>query len=250
MHRFFLDPETIQGTTVTFPEEAALQIGRVLRMRPGDRVVVLDNGGWEREVELTEIGRRQAVGTVRARRRATGEPRTKITLYQAILKGKKLEPVFQKCTELGVVEFVPTLTARCVVDSLEELNQAKFERWRAIIREAAEQSHRGLLPELQPATLFGHALDQIRRFGGFTIIPWEGERTRSLRDVFRSTDPGTRPFGINLFIGPEGGFTREEIARAEAQGAFVVTLGPRVLRAETAGIAASAAILYEMGDWE
>ncbi|HBY93552.1 MAG: 16S rRNA (uracil(1498)-N(3))-methyltransferase [Ardenticatenaceae bacterium] len=250
MHRFFLDPEAIQATVVTFPQETVFQIGRVLRMRPGDRVIVLDNSGWEREVELTEIGRRHALGTVCARRRAKGEARTKISLYQAVLKGKKLEPVFQKCTELGVVEFVPTLSARCVVDSLEDLNQAKFERWRAIIREAAEQSHRGRLPELLPATLFGHALDQIRRFGGFTIIPWEGETRRSLREVLRGTGALGRPFGINLFIGPEGGFTEEEIERAQAQGAIPVTLGPRILRAETAGIAATAAILYELGDWE
>lgn len=250
MHRFFLDPAAIQDKVVTFPEEVAFQIGRVLRMRSGDRVVVLDNTGWEREVELTEVERRQARGVVQVRRRAAGEPRTKITLYQALLKGKKLEPVFQKCTELGVVEFVPTLTARCVVDSLEDLNQAKFERWRAIIREAAEQSHRGRLPELQPASLFGHALDQVHRFGGLTIIPWEGQRSRSLREALCASGSETRPFGINLFIGPEGGFTREEVERAQDQGALAVTLGPRILRAETAAIATTAAILYELGDWE
>src|SRR5690606_11638303 len=174
MHRFFVAPEAIQGQSVTFPEDVAFQLGRVLRMRPGDLVVVLDNSGWEREVELVAIGRREATGVVRLRRRATGEPRTKITLYQSLLKGKKLELVFQKCTELGVVEFVPTLAARCVMDSLDNLSESKFERWRTIIREAAEQSRRGRLPELQPATLFDHALDQTRRLGGLTIIPWEG----------------------------------------------------------------------------
>ena len=249
MHRFFVAPEAIQGQSVTFPEDVAFQLGRVLRMRPGDLVVVLDNSGWEREVELVAIGRLEATGVVRLRRRATGEPRTKITLYQSLLKGKKLELVFQKCTELGVVEFVPTLAARCVMDSLDSLSESKFERWRTIIREAAEQSRRGRLPELQPATLFDHALDQTRRLGGLTIIPWEGEAGRSLATVLCAGEGAARPFSINLFIGPEGGFTEEEVLKARGHGAIPVTLGPRILRAETAAIATTAVILSALGDW-
>ncbi len=250
MHRFFVPAEAIRETVVEFPEATAHQLARVLRMRPGDHVIVLDNSGWEREVVLEQVARRAATGRVVGKRLAEGEPRVKITLYQAMLKGAKFELVLQKGTELGVVSFVPVITSRTVVGSLGNVGANRLKRWRRIITEAAEQSRRGRLPTLQDALMFEHAISQAYRRGGRLIIPYEGETRQSLREALAPNADGEHPFSISLFIGPEGGFSEDEIALAQQAGAFAVTLGPRILRAETAAIAATTAILYELGEWE
>jgi 16S rRNA (uracil1498-N3)-methyltransferase len=178
---------------------------------------------------------------------AVAEPRTKITLYQALLKLDRFEWVLQKNTELGAVGFVPMITERCIIGSLEDISKTKTERWWRILMEAAEQSGRARLPTLRPAVMFPTACEDAAR-GGLTLIPWEEEKERSLRSVLREAE--RPPFSINLFVGPEGGFTPEELAQAQRYGARPVTLGPRILRAETAGLVAAAAILHELGDLE
>jgi 16S rRNA (uracil1498-N3)-methyltransferase len=251
MHRFFVPPSWVQGNSVTVTGPQAHQIERVLRMRPGDVVLVLDNSGWEIETRLLSVARDRVEGEVLHRRLAGGEPRTKISLYQGVLKSKGFELVLQKGTELGVVEFVPIIADRCVVSDLDAVEKRR-RRWEWIIQEAAEQSHRGRKPVLRPAVLFRQACEEARHLGGLSLIPWEGESDVALREVLRAAPPGGEqkgaPFALNLFIGPEGGFTADEIAVARRYGLLPVTLGPRILRAETAGLAATAAILYELGD--
>jgi 16S rRNA (uracil1498-N3)-methyltransferase len=251
MHRFFVSPTWIQGNAVTITGPQAHQIARVLRMRPGDLVVVLDNSGWEIETRLVAVDRDEVRGEVQRRRLARGEPRTKITLYQAVLKSSHLEFALQKGTELGFVEFVPVIADRCVVSDLEAVEK-KRHRWEWIIQEAAEQCRRGRKPALRSALLFPRACEHARHSGGLSLILWEDEEERSLRTLLRTPPPGREqhwpPFAINLFIGPEGGFTAKEIELAGRYGLLTVTTGPRILRAETAGLAAGAAILYELGD--
>jgi len=165
----------------------------------------------------------------------------------------KFEYVLQKCTELGVVEFVPLITERCVISDLNTA-ETKLGRWRWIIQEAAEQSRRGRLPSLRPSMLFPQACDQARQRGGLALAPWEEEGQISLRQVLRTAPEGHEkswpPLTISLFIGPEGGFSAAEVELARRYGLLPVTLGPRVLRAETAGLVAAAAILYDQGDLE
>lgn len=249
MHRFFISPQDISGQTVTFPEDTVHQISRVLRMQPGDRVIVLDNSGWERIVELDDIGRREATGRILEKRIAAGEPNAKITLYQSMLKKSNFELVLQKCTELGVVSFVPVISSRTAVGSLGDIGDNKRSRWERIITEAAEQCRRGRRPTLEDAQMFNHAVSQAQRRGGTVLIPWEEEGSRSLKDPLRPKS-GARPFSVSLFIGPEGGFEAEEVAVAREAGAVPVTLGPRILRAETAAIATTATVLYELGEWD
>lgn len=249
MHRFFVPAELIEGNEVFFPADLTHQLVRVLRVRHGDRVAVLDNSGTEREVELHSIAKRSAQGTVRATRQGDTEPRTHITLYMALLKGKKLDIVLQKGTELGVARFVPMLTQRSILGSLDDLGDAKLDRWESIVREAAEQSGRFFLPELVEPQLFDVCLGEARTRGGLSLIPWEGERSATLKAMLNPPG-GTRPARVNLFIGPEGGFEEDEVVNAQAYGAHPVTLGPRILRAETAAIAATTAILYELDEWE
>jgi 16S rRNA (uracil1498-N3)-methyltransferase len=246
MHRFFVPPETLNQDSVFITGPLAQQMHTVLRLRPGEQVVLLDNSGWEYAVVLTEVAVRHVRGQVRGRSVRSNEPRTKITLYQSVLKGNRFEWALQKGTELGISEFVPIIASRCILQNLADA-EAKFPRWQRVILEAAEQCGRAKFPALLPALMFSAACERAGKGQGLALLPWEGETTFSLKWMLRPPS-GERPFSVSLFIGPEGGFTAEEVALAADYGVRAVTLGPRVLRAETAGIAAAAAILYEMGD--
>jgi 16S rRNA (uracil1498-N3)-methyltransferase len=251
MHRFFVPPSWIQGDQVSIAGAQAHQIRNVLRMRPGDRVVVLDNSGWEIETELQVVESQEVAGTVACRRLSLGEPRTKISLYQSVLKSKGFEMVLQKGTELGIVEFVPFISERCIISEIESLEK-KRPRWESIIQEAAEQSRRGRKPSLRTSTLFPQACDHARQTGGLSLILWEEQGPTALRTLLRTAPPGRErgwpPFSINLFVGPEGGFAPNEVDLARRYGLLPATMGPRILRAETAGLVAAAAVLYELGD--
>jgi len=250
MYRFFVPPEWLGQDPVTIRGPLAHRLRNVLRMRTGEHILLLDNSGWSYETELVIVDTERSTGRVVRKSLAAGEPRTKVTLYQAMLKGRKFEFVLQKGTELGLVEFVPVICQRCVMSTLDMAGTDKLNRWQRIIAEAAEQSRRGRLPQLQPVSLFPQACDVARR-ADLSIIPWEEERSLSLRELLRPDDPEgkqARPFSVNIYVGPEGGLTADEIHRAERFGIIPVTLGPRILRAETAGLVAATAILYELGD--
>lgn len=251
MHRFFIPSSWIRGNEVTISGPQAHQITRVLRMRSGDEVIVLDNSGWEIHTRLTLVEQKVVYGEVIRRRLSAAEPRTKISLYQGALKSNRFEFSVQKGTEVGVVEFTPVVAERCIVRDLEAVEK-KHRRWEWIIQEAAEQCRRGRKPALRPATLFLQSCDQARKTGGLSLILWEQGSLPSLHQVLHDAPAGQErgrpPLTINLFVGPEGGFTPEEIAQAQHYGLIPVTMGPRILRAETAGIVAAAAILYELGD--
>lgn len=258
MHRFFVPADWIQGNTVTLSGSVVHQIRDVLRLRPGDTIVVLDDSGWEYRVRLAAIEQARAVGQLEQKTLPRTEPRTKITLYQSLLKGDKFEWILQKGTELGVVEFVPVVSDRCVISSVDEISKAKLERWQRITLEAAEQSRRARLPRLREPMLFPQACERARR-ADLAILPWEEEQTRTLRSMLTTSDsPPIRvqgknlvirkPFSISVIIGPEGGFTSREVDQARRYGIAPVTLGPRILRAETAALAAIAVILYQLED--
>jgi len=253
MHRFFVPPAWIQGGEVSITGSQAHQIADVLRMQPGDRILVLDNSGWEIETRLTVVDGRAVRGEVLKRRLSDAEPRTKVSLCQGVLKGKRLEFTLQKGTELGIVEFVPVIANRCVLSDLATVEQ-KRERWEWIIQEAAEQSNRGRKPALRAASLFPQACEKLQASGGLALMLWEEEKRTTLRDVLRQAPPGYAgrfpPFTVHLMVGPEGGFTREEAEIARGYGLVTVGLGPRILRGETAGIVAAALVLYELGDMQ
>ncbi len=245
MYRFFIPPKSIHDNRVVLRGTIVHQIRDVLRMHPGDSIVLLDNSGWAYQTELVTIDRDTVRGHVVDKWKLETEPRARITLYQGLLKGQKFDWVLQKGTEIGIAAFVPILTARCVIGNLNDVSDGRIERWERIVVEAAEQAGRALLPRLGAAMLFAQACEVAAR-GGLSLIPWEGEHDRSLREAL-SQIPKSKE--INLFIGPEGGFAEEEVAAAQEHGVISVSLGPRILRAETAGLAAATAILYELGDF-
>jgi len=253
MHRFFVLPTAIQGDRVILTGPIVHQLTHVLRLRPGERVVVLDDSGWAYTVELKRLERRKVEGSIVERAEARTEPRTRITLYQAVLKGERFQWVLQKGTELGITTFVPMFCARSVVRDPEAVHK-KLARWQTIIREAAEQSRRGRLPRLEPPLTFAQACQQAEASGGLSLLAWEGEPATSLKEVLRASFEPPAPdaqypiSNIRILIGPEGGFTPEEVKLAQTHSILPITLGRRILRAETAGLIAAAAIFYELND--
>ncbi len=219
----------------------------VLRRRPGDAVIFLDNSGWEYEALLETVEPGRVTAQVQRRHLSGAEPRTKVTLYQAVLKGERFEWALQKGTEVGVSVFVPILSERCMVLDAHQLSRRKLQRWERIIQSAAEQSRRGRLPPLQPLMLFAAACEQVQRSGGLALIPWE-EEAKPLSEILQGDSSGPWPFNVSIFVGPEGGFSHAEVQLARGYGIIPVSLGPRILRAETAGIVATAAILYHYGE--
>lgn len=246
MHRFFIPPEAIREKRVLLRGAVVHQIRDVLRMRTGEEVVLLDNSGWAHRAELQMVDQDVVRGRVVDSWQLETEPRTHITLYQSLLKGQKFDWVLQKGTELGITSFVPVIAARCLVGSVDDVSETRTDRWQKIITEAAEQAGRAVLPNLATPVFFEHACQQAGN-GKLSIIPWEEERSLGLREALQSS---SHPSEINLFIGPEGGFTVEEIDNAKNYNLVPVSLGPRILRAETAGIVAASAILFELGDLE
>lgn len=240
-HRFFIPPDWLTPPTVTLRGETARQIRTVLRMQPDDEIIVLDGSGQEWRARLTEVGAKQIRGRIIAHQMSRGEPTIRLTLYQGTLKGQKFEWVLQKGTELGVCRFAPTICRRSITrDKLDK----KRERWQRIIQEAAEQSGRGRLPDLAPAMTLAQALQEAQPLP-LRLMLWEEANRSHLKQILRQTAATE----IALFIGPEGGFTPQEAEQAAQAGARIVQIGPRILRAETAGLVACAAIFYELGEW-
>lgn len=248
MYRFFLPRSSFSGSEVcTGSQDLIHHLRDVLRLRPGDVIVFLDNSGWEYETVLVTVAADHIHGEVRQRRLCANEPRTKVTLYQSVLKGERLEWVLQKGTELGVSAFVPILSERCIVQNANEFSSRKTQRWEKILQAAAEQSRRGRIPPLQPIMLFAAACEHVQRSGGLALLPWEGGGV-PIRQALQKAGREHPPFSVAVFIGPEGGFSPAEAQLAHDYGLVVVSLGPRILRSETAGITAAALVLYQYGD--
>jgi 16S rRNA (uracil1498-N3)-methyltransferase len=245
MDRFFVSPDALQGDTAELDRELSHRLRHVLRLRRGDHVVLVDGRGGEYEAVLEDVGSSTVRVTVVARREGLPEPQARVVLYQSIIKGDRFDWVLEKGTEIGVAKFVPLVSHRGVVRPRTGRVERR-ERWRRIVTEAAEQCGRSHVPELAPPMLLRAALESSE---GLRLLPWEGERQTMLRQALQqAVGKGKKAPVISIFVGPEGGFARQEVDRAVDLGVRTVSLGPRILRSETAGIVAAAAILYELGE--
>jgi 16S rRNA (uracil1498-N3)-methyltransferase len=244
MHRFFVPPSNIDGGRVTLTPDAARQLARVLRARPGDRITVLDDSGYEYAVSLDSVTARHSTGVVTDRCIGEGEAGLSVTLYQGLMKADRFEYALQKGTEIGISRFVPIISERTVARNV--VSASRLTRWGKIMREAAEQAGRCKLPVLKDTLSFTAACDTISKPA---IIGWESERDTGIKDtlaLIKAEIEDTQ--SISIMIGSEGGFDDREVAYALRRGVTPISLGRRILRAETAGIIAAAVALYEMGE--
>jgi 16S rRNA (uracil1498-N3)-methyltransferase len=248
MHRFFIPAQSLQGGEISLPSETARQISRVLRMRVGESILLLDGLGNQYPADLVSVRPEEVRVCIQARQAAAGEPGLKLHLFVCLTQREKFEWILQKCTEAGASTFTPVISHASLVQEAGEAER-KYPRWQKILQEAAEQSGRGLIPELRPTCRFAEALKQAQGMPGLFL--WEGEQEVSLRRMLQELRAeGKALTDLAAFIGAEGGFTAEEAAQSKAAGLMPVSLGRRILRMETAAVAATALILYEMGEME
>ncbi len=236
MHRFFTN-EIQTGRAVVRGDDVK-HIAKVLRLKRGDAVQLCDGCGNECDAAVSEILSDAVTFETAPWRRANTEPDVSVTLFQCLPKAGKMETIIQKCVELGACAFVPVQSERCVV-VLKPPYEGRIERWQRVSEEAAKQSRRGVIPKVSLPV----ALDKLDLAPFDTaLVAYENEHAVSLKAALRE-DCGRR---VAIVIGPEGGFSEAEIAKLSAKGARTVTLGTRILRTETAGMAMLAQIMYEV----
>ena len=254
MHRFFITTTQercaiVPGEMVSLPEKLTHQVRDVLHLAVGEQLMLLDNSGDELVCVIASSGRSAIEVEVLERRAGKSESPVHIILCQGLLKSARFEWLLEKGTELGVATFAPVVCHRSMA-GLKDAGSAKIQRWQRIIQEATEQCGRARLPELLPIRSLMHVLNDIPP-GALAVMPWEEARESSLHDVLQTIHPAAsqdmpRAVTVVLFIGPEGGLAPEEVILAQKHGVQVVTLGQRILRAETAALAAVANIMYEL----
>ncbi len=245
MSRFFVDPEAVSGETIHIGESDYNHIRNVLRMRIGDPLTVCDGTGWDYQCEIAEFGQNGCVLKIVERTESTVELPVAITLYQGLPKKDKMELIVQKAVELGAARIVPVLCERTIVKIDEGKKESrKSERLRLIAEGAAKQSGRGIVPEVSSPMTFKNAIADAVETCEIILVPYENALGMKYSDQVLSEAVSKKSIGI--FIGPEGGFARQEIALAEEKGAKIISLGHRILRTETAGLAVLSNLMFRV----
>ena len=241
MHRFFVAPSQIREKEILLTGPDVNHIRNVLRMRSGEEVLLSDGQGTDYHCRIEEIGETFVKASLMWRLDGNAELPSRIVLFQGLPKGDKMEFIIQKCVELGVTEIIPVQTKRTVVKLDAKKEQAKGKRWAGISESAAKQSGRGIVPKIGAVTDFSCALKQAAALD-VCLIPYElAEGIGHTREVCQGIRPGQ---SVGIFIGPEGGFEEEEVLEAVKAGAAPITLGRRILRTETAGMALLSVLAY------
>jgi len=248
-HRFFIAPHQVEGNTITINGADVNHIRNVLRLKSGDKIVLSDNEDFEYDVRITRSNSSQ-IETEILKRRPIETPNCRITLLQSISKGSKMDMIVRQATELGANSIVPMITTRTVVKLDKEKKAKKQQRWQKIAREAAEQSQRTTITEILPITKWDEMLKMIPSFDQ-VIVFWEETDKLLSKEALcigewmqECQDNKDRSYAV--MIGPEGGFSPEEINDLEEQGANCFSLGRQILRTETASVVALGIILYEL----
>ncbi len=235
MHRFYVKKEQIADSIVTITGPDVNHIRNVLRMKTGDEIIICNGQGKDCYCIIDKVSERQVIASVQSAKDTGTELKTRITLFQGLPKQDKMELIIQKAVELGVHEVVPVMTKRVIVkldDKKKE--EKKLERWQAIAEGAAKQSGRGIIPTVKPVQTYAQALEYARTMD-CNLIPYENAKGVQYTKEIINNLSEYRTIGV--FIGPEGGFETPEVECASAQGIHPITLGRRILRTETAGIA-------------
>lgn len=244
MPKFFVSPAGISGQTIKICGLDAKHLIKVLRKSVGDDIIVCDGCGFDYHGTIREIsGTQEVLLDIREKCKNLCEPEVKVTLYQCVPKGSKMDEVVQKCTELGVSAIVPFLSARTVVRDDAEGFSKKQLRWQKTADEAVKQCMRGVIPQVGQTLSFSEMLRHATEHS-FCIMPYEECDTPGLKEALLSAPSDCRDVGI--IIGSEGGFEQAEVEQAQSMGILPVTLGNRILRTETAGAAVLGCVMYQM----
>lgn len=250
--RFVARGETFDTGVVHLDGDEARHAIVVLRLRPGDRIEVINGEGSGYQARIADLaGQELVVAQLEQPLPPTREPRLKVSLYQGLAKGDKMDFIVQKATEIGVSAIQPVFTRHTVLRAEAGWAEKRSVRWQRVAQEAAKQAGRLKVPVVQVPVSWPQALAQLAaQASTLTLVAWEGERTSKLKAVLRSW-LGKRPQGeatVALVVGPEGGLAWDEVEAAVAVGAIPVSLGARILRTETAALAALSILFYEWGD--
>jgi len=233
--RFYLPSINPQNDTLIISDKNIIhQITKVLRLKKND-VLVVFSPQTEYEVVLKNVSENHLMATILEKRASKREPAKKLILYQSLLKKDKFEWILQKGVELGVYAFIPIITDNSIV---RKISDNKLERYQKIIKEATEQCGGQHLAELKTTISFNQTIEMIKNEKGQKILAWEGEDKKLLSQIINKNADE-----LHLFIGPEGGFSPSEVELAKQSSFTLVSLGKRILRAETAAIAACSLIL-------
>lgn len=248
MHRFFIESGLHYGVGNRIDilnKDDVKHISKVLRMRVDELIEICDGNNKEYICKILDINNQEIKTEVVQELEISRESKIKITLFQSLPKGQKMELILQKSVELGVHSIVPVITDRCISiikDAKTEKN--KLERWQKIIDEASKQSKRGIVPQIT-STVKLSELNKNKLDYDLILMPHVLGNQKNLKEVLKSNSDS---INIAIFIGPEGGFTEDEVEMVLNWGAIPITLGPRILRTETAGFVTSSVVMYELGD--
>lgn len=232
---FFTEP--FAGDYCTISGENAKHIEKSLRMKIGEEITLVDSNGIQHNGVIDSFTNNEVTVKVQNRFKCENEPNVKVTLYQALPKGDKMDFIVQKAVELGVTEIAPVISARCISRPDQKSLKKKIERWQKIALQAAQQSRRGIIPKVSEALSFSNAVNNLNK-DDCNIIFYECGGNR-VGDIIKSPVEH-----INIFIGSEGGFEEQEVQQVVSKNGTPATLGKRVLRAETAPLAALSIIMY------
>lgn len=244
MSRFFVKESDIHSEYIDIKGDDVGHIRKVLRLRCGDQITVCDGKGNDFSVIIEQIENDKVQTRIINSNKSETEPPIEVTLFQGLPKSDKMDWIIQKCVELGIHKIIPMQTERTIVkiDSKKDAEN-KVGRWQKISSEAAKQCNRGVIPSVEYPVNFEQAINMAGEFD-LSIMPYEKENSKSLREFLTIQNVKK----IAFFIGPEGGFSEKEVEKANSRGTHTVTLGPRILRTETAGIATLTIIMYQLGD--
>ncbi len=245
MPKFFVLPEKVYDNKILIDTDDVAHITRVLRLGVDDVITVCDSRSRDFEAKIAEISDKKIVCDIISEKKSDSEADIFITLYQGIPKGTKMELIIQKNTELGIKRIVPVAMKRCV-SKLEnqKAEEKKVQRWQKIAEEAAKQSGRGMIPEIAMPISLKEAAEELKKCD-LAFVPYERESKNTLKPLLQSSKDSK---SVGFLIGPEGGFDIDEIEALKNLDIPSITLGKRILRTETAGVAVTSMIMYEIGD--
>ena len=244
MVRFCIASGDVAGDSVKVDGENFHYLRDVLRVDRGETLIAFDGTGKEYICTVGEINPRHIDLSITQTLKSRTEASVEIHLVQSLIRMNRFTFVLQKCTELGVKRFLPVITERTVVRLKGDKKERCSMRWQKLVREAARQCGRGVYPDIEPVKDLKSALGQSDSCD-LSIIPWEEEKSLALKEVLRDRKDD-RLGKVMVFIGPEGGFTKTEISSARDAGVVPVSLGPRLLRSETAAAATTAILIHEL----